>query len=541
MSSDESRALSPASLPIRTATWTATELPHEGATVEVPVVDPRLYRIVGEVARGGVGRILEAVDNRLQREVALKELLHPERNQARFIREAVLTARLQHPGIVAVHEVGMFSQGGPFIAMKLVRGESLREVIRKRATLAARMELLSAVLAVADAVAYAHSQHVIHRDLKPSNVLLGKFGEVVVVDWGLAKHLDVPDDERGSAPLGGSGDATEVGAVIGTPAYMPPEQALGRPVDERADVYALGALLYEVLTGVAPFSGASANAVLQQLLTTRPAPVSELAPTVPLDLAIIVDKAMQHEPSQRYRDAAELAADLRRFQLGQLLSVPHPAEAENDPAIEAAFEEELTDRTLSALRTTAVLALVLVALFAIPPRIYFGSFQLRDMVPRATAFSTLALILAATYRGVGRRHSQILSMLLLFVTGFAGLVAHVLQGGVLDTVFVGSALLIYLGGIALLPITPKRTGMVLSALALLSIVGCLAAGEPWLGGRFVTMCWLLSSGVIIGVVGAQRGYRIRRAEFYSRHRLQQANERLARLDHIGFKADLAKA
>src|SRR3954469_9954568 len=120
MASDEWRGAPPlaATLPHRTATWTAGGVPDSCATVEVPVVDPRLYRIVGEVARGGVGRILEAVDNRLQREVALKQLIHPDRNQARFIREAVLTARLQHPSIIAVHEVGVFSDGGPFIAMK---------------------------------------------------------------------------------------------------------------------------------------------------------------------------------------------------------------------------------------------------------------------------------------------------------------------------------------------------------------------------------------------------------------------------------------
>jgi serine/threonine protein kinase len=153
--------------------------------------------------------------------VALKQPIHPERNQARFIREAMLTARLQHPGIVAVHEVGVFADGGPFIAMKLVRGESLRDAIATRATLAERMELLGAVLAVVDAVAYAHSQRVIHRDLKPGNVLLGKFGEVVVVDWGLAKHLDVTEAPVEVAPAEPAGGAAggEIGAS-GTPAAV---------------------------------------------------------------------------------------------------------------------------------------------------------------------------------------------------------------------------------------------------------------------------------------------------------------------------------
>jgi serine/threonine protein kinase len=512
----------------RTATWTVTGVPDACATLEMPDVDPRLYRIVREVGRGGMGRILEAVDTRLHREVAIKELINPAKNQARFIREAVLTARLQHPAIVAVHEVGVFANGNPFIAMKLVRGESLRDVIRKRTNLAERLELISAVITVADAVAYAHSQRVIHRDLKPANVLLGSFGEVVVIDWGLAKHLDVADVQLEAMPDGSGGDATQVGAVVGTPAYMPPEQALGQGVDARADVYTLGGILYEVLTGAAP--NASGDDLSAPVPVSRRPAVRERVPEVPADLAIIVDKAMRHDVAERYPDAAAFAADLRRFQLGQMLSMPRLEELERDPVIEAAFGEELRDRTTSALRTTTILALVLVAVFAIPPRIYFGRFELRDMVPRSMALITLTLILAASYRRAGRKQSQLLSMFTLFAIGLAGLIAHVLQGGVLEAVFLGSMILIFLGGTALLPITPKRTLLVLCALTILSMAGSLSLGDPPLGLRFVTLCWLLVSSIVIAVVGAKRGYRIRRAEFYNRHRLQRANERLARFD-----------
>src|SRR3954468_9790941 len=274
--------------PAPTVSWSAAEVPDAWATVQVPVVDPGHYRIVREVARGGVGRIVEAVDTRLQREVALKHLLRPGVGEARFIREAVLTARLQHPSIVPIHEVGVFDNGEPFIAMKLVRGESLREAIARAPGLAERLQLVSAVLSVTEAVAYAHSQRVIHRDLKPSNVLLGSFGEVVVIDWGLAKHLDLEDDKPAADAVAATAEHPAVGKIVGTPAYMPPEQALGRPVDERADVYSLGAMLYEVVTGAAPIEGSTADEVLAKLLDAGPVPLESRLPTVPAELAAIV-------------------------------------------------------------------------------------------------------------------------------------------------------------------------------------------------------------------------------------------------------------
>ena len=291
----------------------------------LPRVARENYVVEGEFARGGMGRILSARDRRLGRAVALKELkadATPE--AARFVREALVTARLQHPAIVPIYEAGRWPDGSPFYAMKLVSGRSLDALIRAAGSLPERLALLPHLLAVAEAVAYAHSQRVIHRDLKPANVLVGAFGETVLVDWGLAKDLSQPSSGDAGKPApsrtaAGDGE-TVVGSVLGTPAYMPPEQARGETVDERADVYALGAMLYYLLVGAPPHAGTTVQEVLAAAATQRPEPVEAREPAAPGDLAAIVAKAMEPELARRYPTAAALAADLRRFQTGQLVS-----------------------------------------------------------------------------------------------------------------------------------------------------------------------------------------------------------------------------
>jgi WD40 repeat protein len=284
------------------------------------------YILGEEHARGGLGRILRAHDTRLDRTVAVKEILGGGPQAARrFVREARLTARLQHPSIVPVHEAGRWPTGEPFYTMELISGRSLREIIDERPTLDERLALVPNVIAVSEAIAYAHSKRVIHRDLKPSNVLVGEFGETVVVDWGLAKDLadTAPEPEPQSGPYRSvqePSSLTVVGHVMGTPAYMPPEQALGEPVDERADVYALGALLYHVLAGGPPYAASTSAAVLGQVNEGPPPRLSLRQPGVPRDLATIVDKAMARDPARRYPSARELAEDLRRFQTGQLVT-----------------------------------------------------------------------------------------------------------------------------------------------------------------------------------------------------------------------------
>ena len=283
-------------------------------------VDEGDYRVEAEIARGGMGRILRARDQRHRRVVALKEILSVSAaSRARFEREALITARLQHPGIVPVYELASWRSGEPFYAMKMVEGQSLSAAIEAAGTPRERLALLPKVIAAVDAIAYAHQQRVIHRDLKPSNILVGGFGETVVIDWGLAKDLDaveVPENEPGRSS---DSELTVAGSVMGTPVYMPIEQARGDELDERADVYALGAILYHLVAGVPPYRARSADGVLELVRQKPPVPLAELDVDVPDDLVTIIDKAMARDREDRYRSGVELAAELERFSAGQLV------------------------------------------------------------------------------------------------------------------------------------------------------------------------------------------------------------------------------
>ena len=281
------------------------------------------YRITGEVGRGGLGRVMRALDQLLDRPVAVKELFSKNAGmRRRFMREALITARLQHPSIVPIYDAGHRGDRSPFYAMKLVAGHPLDKSIAEATTLAQRLALVPTVLAVADAIAYAHSQRIIHRDLKPANILVGKYGETIVIDWGLAKGLgwDDPDALDAGPYRAATLDHTVAGAVMGTPAYMAPEQAAGESVDERADVYALGAILYHVVSGRPPHEGNTLEAMVQAVTSGEIRPLTEREPDVPRDLAAIVTKAMALKPSERYANAQGLADDLRRFVSGQLVA-----------------------------------------------------------------------------------------------------------------------------------------------------------------------------------------------------------------------------
>lgn len=288
------------------------------------IVDELDYVVERELARGGMGRILLASD-RQGRPVALKVLLDKgARATRRFVREMQVTASLQHPSIITLYEAGRWPSGECFFAMKLVKGRTLRAELAALPALKDRLALVPRLIAATDALAYAHDQGVIHRDLKPSNILIGAFGETVVIDWGLAKARGVPsvaEDEPSMSPTRDSGgdDTTELGTPIGTPAYMAPEQARGDEVDERADVYGLGALLYHALSGRAPYSGFSARDVLSRVLEGPPTPLAEQMPELPTDLVTIVQKAMMPDAGARYATAKDMAEDLRRFAAGQLV------------------------------------------------------------------------------------------------------------------------------------------------------------------------------------------------------------------------------
>ena len=279
------------------------------------------YRVEGELGRGGLGAVLRAHDRELGRLIALKvPLLASGATRGRFLREALLTARLQHPSIVPVYEAGTWRDGEPFYAMKLVEGRTLQALLDEATTLERRLALLPNLIAVADAIAYAHQQHIIHRDLKPSNVVVGEFGETVVLDWGLAKELGEPGEAPIETSTPGGPIETAAGQVMGTPRYMAPEQAAGGTVDERADVYALGAILYHLLAGAAPHAGDGPAEVMARLAETAPTPLAERAPRAPRDLIAIADQAMARRPADRYRTAQAVADDLRRFATGQLVS-----------------------------------------------------------------------------------------------------------------------------------------------------------------------------------------------------------------------------
>jgi WD40 repeat protein/tRNA A-37 threonylcarbamoyl transferase component Bud32 len=285
---------------------------------DLRVVEPENYVRGDEIGRGGMGRILRARDRRLGRAVVIKELLD-ERQRERFEHEARLTARLQHPAIVNVHEAGRWPNGEPFYVMKYVAGRPLEHVIEDTRSLDERLALLPNLITVVEAVAYAHSVQVIHRDLKPANILVGEFGETVVIDWGLARDLgDTASEGHDAGPYRGEASAATCGA--GTPQYMPPEQVTGHVPDARLDVFALGATLYHLLAGAAPYGEMPAFAVLELVRTAGPPPLAEVEPRVPRALQAVVAKAMARDPADRYATAGELAADLKRFQSGQLVA-----------------------------------------------------------------------------------------------------------------------------------------------------------------------------------------------------------------------------
>ena len=298
----------------------STRAPGQGAD------EPR-YEFAEVFASGGLGTIRRAYDRRLERHVAVKELqsfVPGGASEARFQREALLTARLEHPSIVPIQDRGVHPDGSPYFCMKLIDGQSLDALVRARPHVGDRLALVPHVLAVADALAYAHARGVIHRDLKPANILVGPFGETLVIDWGLAKDLLAGDsvaDER-SAPVRSdapSDDLTRTGEFVGTLPFMPLEQAEGRDTDARADVYAIGAILYFVLSGCLPYEGRPALPMLTAMLAGPPVDLATRIPGLPADLLAIVRKAMARKPADRYPSAQELAADLRRLQAGRMV------------------------------------------------------------------------------------------------------------------------------------------------------------------------------------------------------------------------------
>jgi serine/threonine protein kinase len=312
------------------------------------------------LGEGSQGFIFSVFDRDCRREIAFKTLNSSQSDPddvARFINEAQITAQLEHPGIIPVHDFGVMPSGAVFYTMKRVQGQSLAEYSATRfGHPEHRFHLLAIFLRVCETIAFAHSRGVIHRDLKPRNIMVGNFGEVLVIDWGLAKVLpgaggEIPvttiqprnpeqDDEHG----------TRSGQAIGTPAYMSPEQARGEAVDTRCDIYSLGVVLYEILAGTSPYQRGDVRRTLDQVsrdvwqrLDRHPH-----GRELPRSLVAIVHKAMAHHPQQRYQSLDLLIADLQHFIAGQAVS---------------AYRESLRERGLRLIvrhrRSLTALALAL--------------------------------------------------------------------------------------------------------------------------------------------------------------------------------------
>ena len=300
----------------------------EGATIPLgapPSLPPVRYQLGQEIARGGMGRVVEATDTTLGRVVALKEALSLDTDTLRrFQREIRITARLEHPSIVPVHDGGIGPSGAPYYVMRKISGRPLEKLVITGESLNQRLALVPHIVAAAQAIAHAHARGIVHRDIKPANILVGDLGETIVIDWGLAKVIGEAD-EVGTPMLVDPSDSlkTRAGIVYGTPGFMAPEQLRGQPVDPRCDVYALGATLYHLLSRKPPHHAKTADEMMRAAVTAPPTPIGELVTGVPPELSTIIDKALAHAPSERYQDARALAEDLNRFLTGQLVASHH--------------------------------------------------------------------------------------------------------------------------------------------------------------------------------------------------------------------------
>jgi serine/threonine protein kinase len=274
------------------------------------------YLVVRLIGEGGMGRVYEATDPIINRHVAIKtisgHLIQTPEARGRFVREAQAAGQLSHPNLITIHDIAEHD-GAPFIVMEYLDGEELTAIIAKRRT--ALDVKLRMMIDVCEGLAYAHVKGLVHRDIKPANIFVTKQHHVKILDFGLARGLE--------------SDLTRTGNVVGTPSYMAPEQIRGEPIDQRADIFAAGVVLYELLSGRKPFSGESTAATIYQVLEHQPQRVDQLDPTLPGDLAKIVHRAIEKSPADRYQRIEEMAADLERIKIGAdstlILSTPPTA------------------------------------------------------------------------------------------------------------------------------------------------------------------------------------------------------------------------
>jgi serine/threonine protein kinase/tetratricopeptide (TPR) repeat protein len=334
--------------------------------------DGQRFRILRPHARGGLGAVFVALDTELHREVAMKQILDQHAddptNRARFVLEAEITGGLEHPGIVPVYGLGTYDGGRPYYAMRFIKGDSLKEAADRfhadealkrdpgRRALELR-KLLRRFTDVCDAIGYAHARGVLHRDIKPGNIIVGKYGETLVVDWGLAKATGRPDPgadpgERTLIPSSASGSAeTLPGSALGTPAYMSPEQA-ERDIEHlgpRSDVYSLGATLYYLLTGRPPVEGEIGD-ILRAVHRGDVRPPRECDATIDAALEAVCLKAMAHRPTDRYASPRALSEDIERWMADE------PVSAWREPLGRRARRWANRNRTAMATAAVALVA-----------------------------------------------------------------------------------------------------------------------------------------------------------------------------------------
>ncbi len=353
------------------------------------------YVVQDEIARGGMGRILRVVDRDIRREVAMKVIIPDAEGErvARFVEEVQVTGQLEHPNIVPIHDFGIDRDGRLFFTMKMVKGRSLADIIddlRKGVRNVQRKysigRLLGILMNVGNAVAFAHSRGVVHRDLKPANIMVGDFGEVMVMDWGVAIVVDSKDRDgagRGRARKRGvkngrTGKSRDLvsslrkdtdtrltmeGCVVGTPLYMSPEQARGDPdgIGRCSDIYALGAILYEMLTFRPPVSGDDVRQILHNVAAGNIALPEEIAPhrEIPPELSAIAMKALAFSPRDRYPKVRAMMDDIELYLEGRAVS------AKEDTPWETIVKLVNRNRTASIIAMTAAVILVAVAGWAL--------------------------------------------------------------------------------------------------------------------------------------------------------------------------------
>jgi serine/threonine protein kinase len=279
------------------------------------------YRVLALLGRGGMGEVYTAEDLKLKRRVALKtlpaEMAANKERRRRFEREAQAVAALNHPGIVTIYSVEQ-EAGTAFLTMELVEGKTLAEAVPPGGMPAD--EFLPIAIQVADAVQAAHERGILHRDLKPGNVMLTAEGRIKVLDFGLAKLTDAgpPAELHGSM-------TTSAGQIVGTVSYMAPEQAEGKPIDHRADVFGLGVLLYELAAGVRPFQGETNLTILAGLMRDTPRPIAELRQDLAPAVGAIIQKCLEKDPAKRFQSAGDLRAKLEEVRDSQRPTLKRPA------------------------------------------------------------------------------------------------------------------------------------------------------------------------------------------------------------------------